>query len=101
MFAVTEQPIQRTFAGGDRSVKATRRNSHDDATAVVALLAGDRAIDPLSKKRAVSQLLGLSRDLTLKIVERHAKIAPDRPVDEVLAEILGDLENEGVLGPVS
>jgi hypothetical protein len=102
MLTAIEQPLQTVVTRhGDRSQSGSGRNAYGDAVAAVMQLAGNEIISRAAKKRAISRLIGLPRRLTRLIVERHARMKAGCPVDESIEAILLEIENEGILGPMS
>ncbi len=102
MWRAIEQPLQTVVTRhGDRSQSGSGRNAYGDAAAAVTLLAGSASISRAIRARAIDRLIGLPRRLTRMIVERHVRMKADCPVDELIEAILLEIENEGVLGPVS
>lgn len=102
MATVIEQTLLTVVTRrGERSQSGSSRNGYGDAAAAVKLLAGNEKLSHAARMRAISRLMGLPRRLTRMIVERHVRMKPDCPLDEAIEAILFQIENEGVLGPVS
>jgi len=101
MFQAFVIAVPERLPKGAHGRQSTRWNNDSDALAALTVLAAGRNIDAESRRRAMAQLAGLPCWLTAMIITRHAQTKSLCPVDIEIANILWDLENEGILGPAS